>query len=153
MSTQPTPVPTPQTLVSRLINEVINGQDYSILPDILHEDYTYRAPGEELRGPGALQALFTGYRTAFPDLNVRIEDMFGTGERVATSIKLTGTHLGPLMGMPPTGRRVSVDGIVHSRVGDGKIVEEWEIIDTASLLQQLEAQEGAGPVGDEALTP
>lgn len=126
-----------QALVRRLIEDVINGQDYALLPELLHEDYVYRAPGEELAGPASLQALFTGYRKAFPDLHVRIDDMFGTRERIATTFTLTGTHRGPIMGLPATGRAVSVDGIVHSRMRDGRIADEWELIDMAGLMEQL----------------
>ncbi|MEM8556232.1 MAG: ester cyclase [Bacteroidota bacterium] len=122
-----------------MIEEVINGQNYALLPDLLHADYMYRAPGEELVGPGSLQVLFSGYREAFPDLHVRIDNLFGDGEQVATTLTLTGTHAGPLMGLPATGRSVSVDGIVHSRVRDGRIAEEWELLDMASLMQQLTA--------------
>ncbi len=126
-----------QALVRRLIEEVINGQNYTVLPELVHEDYVYRAPGEELKGPASLQALFDGYRAAFPDLHVRIDDAFGDGDRVATTFTLTGTHAGPLFDMPATGRSVSVDGIVHSRVKDGRIVDEWELIDMAALMHQL----------------
>ena len=42
-----------------------------------------------------------------------------------------------MMGMPATGRNVSVHGVIHSRVVDGRIAEEWELVDMAALLQQL----------------
>jgi steroid delta-isomerase-like uncharacterized protein len=127
----------PEAVVRRLIEEVINGRSYSVLSAIAHEDYVYRTPHEELRGPGALQALFEGYRESFPDLNIRIDRAFGDGENVATRFTLTGTHTGPLMGVPPTGRSVSVSGVVLSRVRDGRIVDEWELIDTTALMSQL----------------
>lgn len=127
-----------QQIVRRLIDEVLNGQDYSVLPALLHDEYVYRAPGEELVGPEALRGLFATYHAAFPDLNLRIDDMFGEGGRVATAFTLTGTHDGNLMGIPATGRSVSVHGVIHSRVRDGRIVEEWELIDEATLLRQLE---------------
>lgn len=127
----------PQAVVRRLIEEVINGQDYGRLSDLLHEEYVFRAPGEELSGACALQALFTGYRKAFPDLHVRIDDMFASHDRVATTFTLTGTHTGPFMGLPATGRAVTVDGIVLSRVQEGRIVDEWELIDVAGLMEQL----------------
>lgn len=126
-----------QAVVRRLIEEVINGRDYGLLPELLHESYVYRAPGEEWSGPASLQALFEGYREAFPDLAVRIDDMFASDDRVATTFTLTGTHAGPFMGMPATGRAVAVDGIVHSRVHEGRIVDEWELIDVAALMEQL----------------
>jgi steroid delta-isomerase-like uncharacterized protein len=132
----------PQQIVRRLIEEVLNTQDYSVLPDLLHDEYVYRTPGEELVGAEALRGLFAIYHTAFPDLNLHIDDMFGAGDRVATAFTLTGTHDGEMMGMPATGRRVSVHGIIHSRVREGRICEEWELLDEATLLRQLEGEEG-----------
>ncbi len=131
-----------QQVVRRLIDEALNGRDYSVLPDLLHDDYVYRTPGEELVGAEALQGLFGAYHVAFPDLDVRIDDMFGDGDRVATAFTLTGTNEGEMMGMPATGRRVSVHGVIHSRVVDGRIAEEWELVDMASLVRQLEGEVG-----------
>ncbi len=127
----------PQAVVRRLIEEVINGQDYGLLPELLHEEYVFRTPGEELSGAAALRALFSSYREAFPDLAVGIDDMFGSHDRVATTFTLTGTHTGPFMGLPATGQAVAVDGIVLSRVLEGRIVDEWELIDVAGLVEQL----------------
>jgi steroid delta-isomerase-like uncharacterized protein len=129
-----------QLLVHRLIHEALNGKDYSVLPDLLHEEYVYRTPGEELLGAESLQGLFMMYHAALPDLSVRIDDMFGDGDRVATAFTLSGTHEGEMMGMPPTGRPVSVHGIIHSRVRDGRIVEEWELVDLAALVEQLDGE-------------
>lgn len=126
-----------QQIVRTLIERAINAQDYSVLPDLLHDDYVFRTPGEELVGEEALRGLFRMYHAALPDLHVRIDDMFGDGDRVATSFTLSGTHDGALMGTPPTGRRVSVRGVIHSRLRDGRIEEEWEILDESALVQQL----------------
>lgn len=63
--------------------------------------------------------------------------MFGAGDRVATAFTFQGTHSGELMGVPATGRRVTVHGTIHSRVEDGRIVEEWEILDLDTLYRQL----------------
>ena len=127
-----------QRVVRRLIEQVLNRKDYSVLPSLLHDDYVYRTPGEELVGAEALQGLFMMYHTAFPDLNVRIDDMFGDGDKVATAVTLRGTNDGELPGMPATGRRVSFHGIIHSRVRDGRIAEEWELVDRTAMRHQLE---------------
>lgn len=132
--------PPQQQIVRRLIEQVLNGRDYSVLPALLHDDYVYRTPGEELVGAEALRGLFSMYHAAFPDLHLRIDDMFGEADRVATAFTLTGTNDGELMGMPPTGRRVSVHGIIHSRVRKGRIAEEWELLDEAALFRQLEGE-------------
>jgi len=126
-----------QQVVRRLIDEALNAKDYSVLPELLHDDYVYRTPGEELVGPDALEGLFTMYHAAFPDLRIRIDDMFGSWDKVATAFTLTGTNEGEMMGMPATGRQVSVHGVIHSRVVDGRIAEEWELVDMAALQQQL----------------
>ena len=135
-----------QDLVHRLIC-AINRQDYDALKDLIDPAYVYRAPGEELRGAAGLQGLLTAYHRAFPDLEIVIDDMFGTEDRVATAFTFNGTHLGELMDVPPTGKRVSVHGTIHSRVQGGRLVEEWELLDLATMYQQL------GLVGSEALPP
>lgn len=126
----------PQDLVRRLF-DAINGQEYDALPELIDPEYVYRAPGEELRGVEALRGLLATYHRAFPDLELVIEDMFGEGERVATSFTFNGTHRGELMGIPPTGKRVSVHGTIHSRAKGRRIVEEFELLDLATMYQQL----------------
>jgi predicted ester cyclase len=49
-----------------------------------------------------------------------------------------GTHQGETEEFgPPTGRQIEVKGITISRVEGGKIVEEWQVYDNLSLMQQL----------------
>ncbi len=50
-----------------------------------------------------------------------------------------GTHHGTLMGLPPAGRHVTVDGINVTRVLDGRISEMWHIEDLLGLMRQLGA--------------
>ena len=66
-----------------------------------------------------------------------MEGQFGEGNMVATRWTGRGTHTGELMGIPPTGKQVTVVGITISRVEDGKVVEEWTNWDTLGMLQQL----------------
>jgi len=121
----------------RFIDRVINAGDYSVLDELVHPDYVYRAPGQELQGVGAIRSLFEAYRSAFPDLHIDVDDLVAAGDRVAIAFTLTGTHAGALMGIEATGQRVSVDGTLFSRFEDGRIVEEWEVIDQFSLFSQL----------------
>jgi len=122
--------------VRRLI-AAINDQDDEALEDLVHPDYVYRAPGEELQGIDGLRELLAAHRRGFPELELIIDDIFGDGGRVATAFTFAGTHDGELMGVPATGRRVSVHGIIHSRVEGGRIVEEWELLDLATMYRQL----------------
>jgi steroid delta-isomerase-like uncharacterized protein len=126
-----------ETVLRRLIDEVINNGDFSVLDELVQPNYVYRSPDQEVDGPEALKGLLAAYRIAFPDLNVRIDDLVNGGDKVVISVTLTGTHEGDLMGISPTGKSVEIHGMILSRFEDGKIVEEWEILDMLAMFQQL----------------
>lgn len=126
-----------ETIVRRFVDEVINNDDASALSELLHREYRHRTPGREVRGRDGLKELFDAYRSGLPDLNVVIDDLVVSGNKVAISIRLSGTHSGDLLGIPATGRRLSVHGMVLSRLENGKIIEEWEILDMLGIFQQL----------------
>ena len=126
-----------ETVLRRFIGEVINNGDFSVLDELVQPNYVYRSPDQELDGPEALKGLLAAYRIAFPDLNVRIDDLVNGGDRVVISITLTGTHEGDLMGISPTGKRVKINGMILSHFEGGKIVKEWEILDMLAMFQQL----------------
>ena len=97
--------------------------------------YVAGVPGP-LDGEGWRQ--FTGaFITAFPDLQLTIDDMLAKGERVAVRWTLHGTQLGTFQGIAPTGKPVSISAIEVNRVSDGKVAEHWVVLDQLSLLQQL----------------
>ena len=126
-----------EAVVRRFVGEVINDGDYAVLPELVSSDYVYRSPGQELRGHKALEALFNAYRSGLPDLKVTIDDLIESANKVVISITLTGAHTGDLMGIPATGRQLAVQGMVLTRFEDGRIAEEWEILDMLGLFQQL----------------
>jgi steroid delta-isomerase-like uncharacterized protein len=132
----------------RFVEQVINNGNYRVLDEVVHPNYVYRSPDQILQGPEALRDLFTAYRTAFPDLNVEIEELVSAGDRTVIAFTLSGTHEGDLMGIAATGRQVKVSGMTLSHFENGKIVEERELLDQLSLFQQL----GVVPVHPEAET-
>jgi steroid delta-isomerase-like uncharacterized protein len=76
--------------------------------------------------------------TAFPDTSVTVEDQVAAGDRVVTRWTFRGSHTAaPYMGVPPSGRQISVSGVHIHRIVDGKIVEVWAYPDALSFLQQL----------------
>ena len=78
-----------------------------------------------------------GFRAAFPDIRLTIEDMFAEGDRVAFRSTIRGTHQGVFQGIAPTGNQVTVGLIDIVRVENGKFVEHWGGPDLLDLLQQL----------------
>lgn len=77
------------------------------------------------------------FREAFADLQVKIEDIFGGGDRVAVRLTFQGTHTGPFFGMPATGRTVAFSSVEIYRVEDGLLAEEWVSPDVTTLLRQI----------------
>jgi hypothetical protein len=65
--------------------------------------------------------------------------MLAEGDRVVTRWTARGTHRGELMGIPPTGKPVTMTGITINRLEGGKVVEDWTVFDQLGLLQQLGA--------------
>src|SRR5947209_8651342 len=77
------------------------------------------------------------FRTAFPDHNLVIEDLVAEGDKVVARWSGTGTNTGPFSGIPPTGKKVTFNGISIFRLVDGKIAENWIQADNLDLMQQL----------------
>lgn len=126
-----------EVTMRRFVEQVINNGDFPVLDEVIHPNYVYRSPDQALQGPEALKDLFTAYRTAFPDLHIEIEDLVSAGNKTVISFTLSGTHEGDLMGIASTGRQVKVSGMTFSHFENGKIVEEWELLDQLTLFQQL----------------
>jgi len=128
---------THKPIIRRFIEEAINKGNFSVLDEVIHPDYTYRSPDQELQGIESLKGLFTAYRVAFPNLNMQIDDLIIDGDKTVTCFTLTGLHDGDLMGIAATGKQVKVNGMILSRFEDDKIIEEWEILDQFTMFQQL----------------
>jgi steroid delta-isomerase-like uncharacterized protein len=88
-------------------------------------------------GPDDMRQAILDIRTGFPDVQVTVHQTVAEGDLVVTRNTWEGTHLGVFNGMAPTGRRISIDGIVIWRISGGKIRERWATIDTLALLRQL----------------
>ena len=131
-------------VVREFIDRFVNDGDLSALEEYIDPGYVYRSPGEELRGHEGLVALIDGYRAAFPDLRVLVDDLVVADDTTVLSFTLTGTHRGALLGIPATGHPVKVHGMVRSRFVHGRIAEEWQILDQLTLFEQL------GVIGGEA---
>jgi len=95
-------------------------------------------------GPEAVRQLVLFYRLAFSDIDMRVERLVVEGDTTVARWRGEGTHTGDLLGMPPTHRRITTDGIDMLRIEGGRIVEGWVAWDALSLLEQVLAP-GEGP--------
>lgn len=97
-----------------------------------HELPPNMPPGRE--GTKMLASMFF---SAYPNIQVTIEDLVAEGDKLVARWSARGTHQGELMGIPPTGKEVTITGIAIDRFEDGKSVEHWEIFDQLGMMQQL----------------
>jgi steroid delta-isomerase-like uncharacterized protein len=95
--------------------------------------------GEPLRGPTGFKPFFQRFRTAFPDIEVIVEDTVSEGDKLAARCRVRGTHKGDTLGFVATDNPVEFTGICIVRIRDGKIVEAWNNFDFLSMSQQLNA--------------
>lgn len=96
-------------------------------------------PEAEIIGPEGFVAFAQQIREAFPDTEVLVQDIFGVDDKVAIRWVATGTHTGSGLGVPPSGKRVTLSGITIARIQDGKIIEGWDNWDRLGMLEQIGA--------------
>jgi steroid delta-isomerase-like uncharacterized protein len=136
-----------KAIVSRWVEGGWNGGDLSLVDEHYAENYTLHDPAMPIHGREGFKQYVTMYRGVFPDLHFTLEDMVAEGETVAWRITARGTHGGPLMGIPPTGKPVSISAIIISRFVGGKWAEDWVNIDMLGMLQQIGAIPAPGQAG------
>ena len=123
----------------RTAYELVENGDVDAAAQLLTEDFIANVPGtpEPLRGKEVWRAGTQGMREAFPDLKIDIQDMFGSGDKVAVLVSFRGTHQGAFQQFEATGRPVSFRSVEVYRIEDGKIAEEWVAPDLLSLMRQI----------------
>jgi predicted ester cyclase len=120
--------------------------DWSVIDEYLAEDFVAHnppAPGVTLDREGMKQAAEI-FRVGSPGSH-EIRMQVAEGDLVASHTVGRGVHTGELFGVPPTNNEVQTDGIVIHRVRDGKIVENWSVVDSAQVLRQIGVMSGAAP--------
>jgi steroid delta-isomerase-like uncharacterized protein len=125
--------------VARRELEIFATGNLDIADEIIAPDYVGHDPAqpEPTRGPAGVKEAAAGYRAAFPDLTVTVEQQVAEGDTVVTRWTATGTHEGELFGIAPTGKQATVTGISVERVVDGKVVEDHTNWDTYGMMVQL----------------
>jgi steroid delta-isomerase-like uncharacterized protein len=128
-----------KAVVRRVIEEIFNQGNLDAADELIAPDYLQHDPAmpQEVRSPEDYKEFAAAYRAAFPDFHMEIEEQIAQGDFVATRWTRTGTHDGDLMGIAPTGNRVTQPGIDISRVSDGKVAETWEGYNPMVTMQQI----------------
>lgn len=129
-----------RALLERYIAEVWDSGNPRAVEEFASEAFRrHAAPGSPPLDRASQIERLEGFRTAFPDITIVVEDVVSEGDLIAFRSTMRGTHRGTFMGIPPTGREVVVGLVDMIRVEDGRFAEQWGGPDMLSLLQQLGA--------------
>ena len=127
-------------LILRWFQEVWNEGKTETIHELLHPDAV--AIGQlddrkELRGVADFVAFVKNLRGAFPDMKLKVEDVFGAQDKVVLRWSSTMTHSGDHLGIPASGQAVCITGITIVRIRDGKLVEGWDNWDQMGMMKQI----------------
>jgi steroid delta-isomerase-like uncharacterized protein len=123
----------------RTLEEVFNQGNFALVDDLVAPDFLNHEvpPGMNNRGPESTRQVATMLRTAFPDLHFTIVELVAEGDTVAGRVTMSGTHLGPFQGIPPTGRSFQQAHMHFVRFRGGKAIEHQAVRDDLGMMRQL----------------
>jgi steroid delta-isomerase-like uncharacterized protein len=130
-----------QTQVRRFYAELWNQCRFELADELLAPDLEFRGSlGTEVRGRDGLVEYARGIRAAFPDFHNEVRELVADERQRAAAARLrySGRHEGALLGVAPTGRRITYAGAAFFRFDDrARMVRGWVLGDLAHLLGQL----------------
>lgn len=123
----------------RIYEEVFNQGNVDVIDELLADDFVehQELPPGIPQGKGAPKAYTNMFRSAFPDFHMAVEEMLQDGNKVITRVRVSGTHKGEFMGIPPTDSKFDVDAIDIVEFRDGKAIGHWGVMEEARMMQQL----------------
>lgn len=128
----------PKDVVTRFVEEFQSKGDVSVAEELIADDFVNHSPPPGM--PATREAViqfFVAMHDAFPDFRAVIHDQLCDGDKVVTRKTFHGTHQAPFLGIPPTGREVTIGVIDIVRVSGGRIAEHWNEVDQLGMMQQL----------------
>ncbi len=128
-------------MAQRFNDEVFSQGKLDTIDELVAEDFIEREQvpsGVEANREG-LKQFVTMFRTAFPDLKAKVIATAVDGDELWIHSEFSGTNKGEFMGMPATGKKMTVAGFDRVKTRDGKVVEHWGMFDNMSMMTQLGA--------------
>lgn len=135
-------MPTASKVLFTRFHDAMNTHDVEVISTTIDElfepDVVIHTPAPtDAIGRQAVKDVFATLHRAYPDLHITTEDLIAEQDRIAGRNRVTGTHRGEYMGLPPTGKTVTYDEIIIFRIAGDRIAESWAVVDVLSQLRQL----------------
>lgn len=125
-------------IAHRIREEIVNQGKMEVADELIADNYVWHGPGGlTANGPEGFKNVISGFRSAFPDLKIIVNEELAEGDFVVFHYTTTGTHKGEFSGIPPTGKQVKFSGIILRRIVDGKLLEDWDMYDSPTFMKQL----------------
>lgn len=126
--------------LQRYIERVWHLGELDAVDEFLSPSYRrHVSPESPPLGPAEQKQLLAGFRAAFPDITVTVDEAVAEGEIVAFRSTMRGTHKGEFLGIPPTGKQVTVGLVDMLRFEDGRFAEQWGGPNLLDMARQLGA--------------
>jgi len=138
----PSPDFSPQLRAERIAVETLYRAFSEQAPDLVDAvlapgwDDIPLAPGQA-SGPAGIKPIIRSMAAAFPDLHITIHDMLQQPGKIAVRAEISGTHLGELFGIAPTGKKVSFRLHEFHTLANGLVTTTWHMEDWFGLFLQL----------------
>ena len=131
-------MPDNAAITQRFIDDVINQGRYEVCDEIVAEDFIELdpLPGQR-QGREGLKEIIAMVRSAFPDIHWVTDESISSGDKVVTRFTWTGTQRGDFLGIPATGRPVTVKGVVIDRLVNFRMADSRILMDTFGMMIQL----------------
>lgn len=126
-----------KAVMKRFYEDAFNKGDLSIIDELFDKNFVDRSIARKETRIRDIKPSFKEFRKAFPDMNIKIEDMLAEGNKVATRFIFQGTHKGEFIGTAPTGKKVKMRVIDIITLKNGKAIERIGVEDNLSMWQQL----------------
>jgi len=132
-----------EALAHRFHMDIFQKGNLAAADEIVARDFVIHAAGlppSMQRGPEGVKEFARMIRGGYPnEMRITHHDTVAAGDRVVIRWTSVGKHDGPMMGIAPTGKQVTVTGIDIFRIAGGKLVELWQNWDQLGMLQQVGA--------------
>lgn len=128
-------------LISRYFDEILTAGRLETIDELMHPAFIFRIPDipQDIRGIDSYKDFVRRVHTAFPDAVFTPERIIAEETRAAARWTFSGTHQGPFLGVAPTHRAVTDQGIDIFHFADDLISNIWASEDPFGILKQLGA--------------
>jgi len=126
-----------KAVVQRYWDGKWNERRPEILDELQTPDVTYHGTSMNMNGIEEYKQAYGSFLSAFHDTQLEVDGLIAEGDKVMSRVTMHGTHKGELEGIPPTGNVLTVRAFTVFRLIDGRIAEEWEILDELGMMHQL----------------